>query len=85
MVDEREYALRLFQKIAQAEIEEWSQGNPISWANETHTIALVAVYGELQHTGILPESYEAQALPIVNKQLERAAVRLAVVLNELLR
>jgi len=45
-------------------------------------VATSTVYGELQHEGVLPDSYEVQALPIVNKQLERAGVRLAKVLNE---
>jgi S1/P1 Nuclease len=57
----------------------------ISWANEAHDLATSSVYGELQHAGALPDSYEAQALPIVNEQLERAGVRLAKVLNNCLR
>jgi hypothetical protein len=85
VVDEREYALRLFQKITQGEIEEWSQGNSIAWANETHRMAVIAIYGELPRAGILPENYEARALPIVNGQLERSGVRLARVLNDCLR
>jgi hypothetical protein len=36
------------------------------------------VYGRLPHSGVLPENYEATALPIVNEQLERAGVRLAI-------
>jgi hypothetical protein len=35
--------------------------------------------------GALPESYEAQALPAVSEQLERAGVRLAKLLNDCLR
>jgi hypothetical protein len=33
----------------------------------------------------LPDSYEAEALPIVNELLERAGVRLATVLNACLQ
>jgi hypothetical protein len=83
--DERGYATQLTRKITQAELSQWSEGNPISWANEAHDVATSSVYGELQHAGALLDSYEAQALPIVNKQLERAGVRLAKVLNECLR
>jgi hypothetical protein len=82
--DERGYALQLTRKITQAELSRWSQGNPVSWANESHDVASVAVYGELQHAGALLDGYESQALPIVNKQLERAGVRLAKVLNDCL-
>lgn len=39
------------------------------------------VYGALPHSGTLPESYEGAALPVVNEQLEKAGVRLAMVLN----
>ena len=35
--------------------------------------------------GALPASYEAAALPVVNVQLERAGIRLAAVLNAVLR
>ena len=83
--DERGYAMQLTRRITQAELSQWSQGDPISWANESHDAATSAVYGELQHAGALPDSYETQALPIVNKQLERAGVRLAKVLNDCLR
>lgn len=82
--NERGYAMQLTQRITRTELTQWSQGNPVSWANEAHDVATSTVYGELQHAGVLPDSYEAQALPIVNKQQERAGVRLAKVLNELL-
>jgi nuclease S1 len=83
--DERGYAMQLTRNITQAEFTQWSQGNPVSWANEAHDVATSLVYGELQHAGALPGSYEAQALPVVNEQLERAGVRLAKVLNDCLR
>jgi hypothetical protein len=83
--DERSYAVRLMRNITQAELSQWSQGDPISWTNESHDVATSATYGELQHAGALPDSYEGQALPIVNKQLQRAGVRLAKVLNDCLR
>jgi hypothetical protein len=83
--DERGYAMQLTRNVTQAEISEWSQGDPISWASESHDVATSAIYGELPHARILPDSYEAQALPIVNEQLERAGMRLAKVLNECLK
>lgn len=83
--DERGYAMQLTRHISQANLGAWSEGDAISWANEAHAIAASGVYGELQHDGILPDSYQAQALPIVNQQPERAGVRLAMVLNTCLR
>jgi hypothetical protein len=31
--DERGYAMQLTRRITQAELSQWSQGDPISWAN----------------------------------------------------
>jgi hypothetical protein len=50
-----------------------------------HEIAARTIYGELPHSGTLPDDYETKALPMVNEQLERAGVRLAVVLNASLK
>jgi hypothetical protein len=82
--DERGYALKLVREITPAEREQWSQGDPVSWANESHRIAVDAIYGELPHSGLLPAGYQNKALPVVNTQLERAGVRLGNVLNAFL-
>ena len=84
--DERAYALRLAHTITPAELRAWQKGSPVDWANESHAVSVRAVYGELDHTaGPLPSSYESAALPIVNEQLEKAGVRLAWVLNAVVR
>ena len=52
------------------------------FASLSHEIAKRVIYGRLPHLpGQLPETYEAEVLPIVNEQLERAGVRLATLLN----
>jgi hypothetical protein len=79
--NERAYALQLVQSITANQRQHWSDGSLISWVNEGHEIAAHTIYGELPHTGTLPDDYETKALPIVNEQLERAGVRLAAVLN----
>jgi S1/P1 Nuclease len=83
--DDRSYAMKLAQTITPDEIESWSKGDPVAWANEGYEIAARIIYGELPHSGTLPEDYETKVLPIVNEQLERAGVRLAEVLNTCLR
>jgi hypothetical protein len=83
--DERAYALRRAGDITLAESQQWSAGNAVSWANESHGIAVRMIYGQLPHSGSLPDIYEAEALPIVNQQLSRAGVRLAMILNTCLR
>ena len=83
--DERAYALRLAGDITLAERQQWSAGSAVSWANESYSIAVHMIYGQLPHGGTLPDIYETEALPIVNQQLSRAGVRLAVVLNTWLK
>lgn len=82
--DERGYATKLAQAITPDERVQWTGGDPVSWANEGYRIAVSTIYNELPHSGNLPDYYETNALPIVNQQLQRAGVRLAKVLNEVL-
>jgi hypothetical protein len=83
--NERAYALQLVQHITEEQHQRWSEGTLISWVNEGHEIAARTIYGELPHSGTMPDDYETKALPIVNEQLERAGVRLATVLNACLQ
>ena len=52
--DERAYALRLAGDITLAERQEWSAGNAVSWANESYSIAVRMIYGQLPHSGKSP-------------------------------
>jgi hypothetical protein len=83
--DERDYALQLVLNIEDADRKLWSSQDPVLWANEAHEIAVTEIYRKLSHAGSIPESYEVQALSVVNEQLAKAGVRLAVVLNEVLK
>jgi hypothetical protein len=84
--DERAYALRLAHAISPRYISKWRDGSAADWANESHAVAQRTIYGELPHNaGYLPDSYERVALPIANEQLEKAGIRLAAVLNTVLR
>jgi len=82
--DERSYALQLVQHITEEQHQRWSEGTLITWVNEGREVAARTIYGELPHSGTLPDDYETKALPIVNEQLERAGVRLATLLNKAL-
>ena len=84
--DERAFARRLAQAISPERAAEWRGGAAADWANESNSIARRFVYGEWPHgPGALPHDYATMALPVVNDQLEKAGVRLAAVLNEMLR
>jgi hypothetical protein len=83
--DERSYALRLVHSMSAAQIKAWSNGDPQSWTNDSHDVAVRFIYGTLPHgSGVLPESYAYEALPLVDRQLQKAGIRLAVTLNSAL-
>jgi hypothetical protein len=80
-IDERGYALALARSITEAQAALWS-GSALDWANESYRIAAGVIYKGLPRAdGVLPVSYAADMLQIVNEQLKRAGVRLAKVLN----
>ena len=80
--NERAYAVALARSTKQSAL--W-RGSSIDWANESYAIASAAIYRDLpEANGILPMSYEADMLPIVDEQLCRAALRLAALLNTVL-
>jgi hypothetical protein len=83
--DERGYALRLDVQITSAEAARWQTGMVEEWANESHAFAATLIYGKQPHSGTLPASYESAALPVVDEQLERAGIRLAMMLNRSLQ
>jgi hypothetical protein len=84
--DERAYAVELARRIRRADLARWGGGTAVDWANDSHAIAGRVIYGELPNEpGALQATYERRALPVVNEQLEKAGVRLASILNTILR
>ena len=69
----------------------WGRGAPADWANESFGVAKRVIYAGLSGQGgteapiILPRDYAARMRPVTATQLERAGVRLALLLNEALR
>jgi len=79
-------ASQLIAGIGPAQLHRWSAGDTSQWARESYLIAKTQVYGRLPPPDAdgdyrLPESYADEALEIVRLQLQRAGVRLALVLN----
>jgi hypothetical protein len=56
-------------------------GPPVEWATETHTVARV-VWEMTPATGLLDEGYYGIALPVLDRQLSAAGIRLAYLLDE---
>ncbi len=71
-------------------VAEWSKGTPADWAAESLKIAAEAYClpgtNRLMRSGArLGSEYYGFALPIIQKQLAKAGVRIAFVLNEIFR
>lgn len=91
------YADRLNAAITEEQMKEWRSGDPIKWVNEGHEIARKTVYagvpvpaanaGELITTDpstvpVLDQAHVDAATPVIERQLQRAGIRLAMVLNK---
>ena len=71
-------------KITPAQAEQWSKGTPEDWANESHRLAIDVVYKDVPADGDPPkldQAYIDRAAPVIDEQLQRAGVRLAMILN----
>jgi len=82
--DEREYALKLAQSIKPANLDRWRRGTASDWATESYERART-IYGDSQEARSLQVFYEAEYLPAVATQLQKAGVRLANLLNGALK
>jgi S1/P1 Nuclease len=79
-----DYALKLNANITPEQEKEWIKWTLIDWVNESHDIAVNVAYKDIPADGDPPrinQAYIDQAAPIIDEQLQRAGVRLAVVLN----
>jgi hypothetical protein len=83
-------ARMLIRTTPRAQIESWSQGDPTSWALQSFALSKLHVYGGLSQPGAdgtysLSDAYRKESVNLVARQLARAGVRLAKVLNEALK
>jgi hypothetical protein len=80
---------RLTADITPERASEWSKGGVADWARETHAVAVSVAYSFPTPPGCnsgggprsLPATYDARAQAATTTQLERAGVRLAVMLE----
>jgi nuclease S1 len=77
--------------ISDENVQQWSQGTPEDWANESFKIAHDFIYARSRGKNtkqtpiILPDSYVEDATPLIAERLQMAGVRLASVLNQALK
>jgi hypothetical protein len=89
--DPRELATTLEKAIPGDQAAAWTMGDEKDWAFESYQIAKSKIYvgmdpGPQDYTdNPLPSDYFDKMRPIVNHQLEKAGLRLAFVLNEILK
>jgi hypothetical protein len=62
-------------------------GTPADWANESFALAARAIYAPLPASGriTLPPDYALRESGVARQQLTRAGLRLAMMLNRILR
>jgi hypothetical protein len=86
-----EISVQLEREITPANMHMWQMGNGLDWALESFRIASREIYGKLSGPGgmdapiILPRDYPTAESAVARQQLQKAGVRLAWVLNEVLR
>jgi hypothetical protein len=81
------YADGLNARITASQAKAWAQGTALDWANESHQIAVEKVYKDVPAGGDPPkldQAYVNRSADVVDQQLEKAGVRLAIVLNRAL-
>jgi hypothetical protein len=82
MPAEDQLFVSLSHAITPEEKADWARGTVEEWAGESFDLARKVVYGDLPPTHRVDEMYERVADPLIERQLEKAAVRLAAILNE---
>lgn len=84
----------LVKTISAQDVKIWSAGTVDNWAAESHQLAINVAYGKLPggfacgkpepENVEIGRKYYRQAKPVIEKQLKRAGVRLAFLLNQTL-
>ena len=80
-----DYAQALNSNITPERAKEWAKGTSEAWANESHDLAVTVVYAGVPEGGAPPKldlAYVQKAEPVIDEQLQRAGVRLAMLLNK---
>lgn len=82
---ETEVTQRLTRGITSSQRQQWQKGKPREWAWESHLLAVRVAYGSLPAGSPkrIDDNYLTQATTVTEKQLAKAGVRLAAVINQI--
>jgi mono/diheme cytochrome c family protein len=88
-VEPKAIAERLISRISDEDMLLWSSGAPQLWALEAHQIGVDQAYGSVGAPGpggtsVISDKDAARAVDTIARQLSRAGIRLAFVLNQAL-
>ncbi len=64
------------------DVDQWQNGEPQSWVWETHEAARNTAWPLAEQAGGWNAIYRRDALPVLEEQLQKAAVRLAFLINQ---
>ena len=78
-----EYSLALSLQVSEAQTKDWSSGDATAWANESKGVAEKSVYAGVPEGKAtrLDFKYVNDSQPVIEQQLQRGGIRLAVILN----
>lgn len=82
-----DYADALNAKIGDDQAKAWARGTAVDWANESQRVAVERVYADVPADGPPPKltrEYIDKSCLVLDEQLQKAGVRLAMVLNRCL-
>ncbi len=74
------YAVELMESISSADRQQWASFNPSQWATESYKLAISHAY-PIPKSGELGEEYLQRNTPVFEEQLQKAGIRLALLLN----
>jgi hypothetical protein len=72
----------LFTAIKPKQIHLWQQGSVLDWASESATLT-VQIYQHYKPGMLLDDTYISQNTPVIEQRLQQAAVRLALLLEQI--
>ncbi len=83
-LSEAAYAKKLTTWLSSQSVTDLQSGAVTDWALEAHQLAKEHAYGDVPASKRLGAKYFKSAIPVVDEQLAKAAVRLAKILNDTL-